>query len=129
LTNKPQDSLFNYYSDEDGSNPSVSVFDNYGTDVIFNINKKLNLLKVGGCQDWISAVSVDGRELDLCGRDFISLHTSVSATTIIITLDNLTFSGRKAPLVYVNDVNKDITIPRGLRISNINSNLLFHLPN
>jgi hypothetical protein len=40
LGDKPQNSLFNCFSDEDGSDPIVSVFDNYGTDVIFNINKK-----------------------------------------------------------------------------------------
>jgi hypothetical protein len=129
INDNPQNSLFNYYSDEDGSDPIISVFDNYGTDVIFNINKKSNLLKVGGCKDWISAVSVGGKDLNLYGRDFISLRTSVSATSVNITLDNLTFTGRNIPQVYVNDVNKDITIPRGLRISDVNSQLLFHLPN
>jgi hypothetical protein len=126
---KPQHSLLNYFSGEDGSHPIVSVFDNYGTDVIFNINKRSNILTVGGCEDWISNVGVGGAVLDLYGRDFISLLTSVSATTVNITLDNLTFSGRKVPPTYANDINKDITIPRGLRISDVNSQLLFHLPN
>jgi hypothetical protein len=89
----------------------------------------MNILRVGGCEDWISNVSVGGRELDLYGRDFITLRTSVSATSVSLTLDNLTFSGRKIPPVYVNDINKDITIPKGLRISDVNSQLLFHLPN
>jgi hypothetical protein len=74
-------------------------------------------------------VSVGGRELDLYGRDFISLLTCITATSVNITLDKLTFTGRKAPPVYVNDVNKDIRIPTGLRISDVNSQLLFHLPN
>jgi hypothetical protein len=128
LADKPQNYLFNYFS-EDGSDPIVSVFNNSGTDVIFNINKKSNLLRVGGCKNWISTVSVGGKNLNLYGRDFISLFTNVSATNVSITLDNLTFTGRKAFPTYVNDINKDITISRGLRISNINSNLLFHLPN
>jgi hypothetical protein len=74
-------------------------------------------------------VNVGGKNLNLYGSDFISLFTSVTATNINITLDNLTFSGRKIPPVYLNDVNKDITISRGLRISDVNSQLLFHLPN
>jgi hypothetical protein len=40
LPDKPKNSLFNYFSEEDCSDPIVSVFNNSGTDVIFNINKK-----------------------------------------------------------------------------------------
>jgi hypothetical protein len=129
LDDKPQNFLFNYFSEEDSSDPCVLVFDNYGTDVIFYISKRSNLLKEWGCQDWIITVSVGGKNLYLYGRDYISLLTNVSATNVSITLDKLTFTGRKVFPTYVNDINKDITIPRGLRISDVHSNLLFHHPN
>jgi hypothetical protein len=46
--------------------------------VIFNINKKSNSLKIGGGNKWISSVDIGGAALDLYGKDFISLLTSVT---------------------------------------------------
>jgi hypothetical protein len=63
------------------------------------------------------------KNLELYGESKISLLTDTSGTDVNITLDNLTFSGRKISRVYSNDVNNDIVI------TDINSHLLFHLLN
>jgi hypothetical protein len=56
-------SLFNYFSKEIGSNPFISVFNKDGSDTIFQINKSMNIIRVGGCDKWISTVNVGGSTL------------------------------------------------------------------
>jgi hypothetical protein len=46
----PQNSLFNYFSEENGSDLSISIYKEDGSNIIFQINKSNNIIKVGGYQ-------------------------------------------------------------------------------
>jgi hypothetical protein len=57
-----------YLSEEDGSVPAVSIYDKDGSNLIFQIYKSMNIIKVGGCQKWVGAVRVGEKNLELYGE-------------------------------------------------------------
>jgi hypothetical protein len=106
-TSGTDNSLFNYYKNTDNSQIGVLVGTNDNSDIIFQIAKDIDYVRIGTlCYKWSGSVNIGGGELTLYGKDSINIQLNNFKSCTLSTDEN-NFS------IKNTNNNKEITIPYG----------------
>jgi hypothetical protein len=138
---KTLNSLFNFLTDSDGSNPRIIAYDKDNTNILLKINKTDSIIQLGSGNSQLTINKVNDSLILGSSSNFNGTVVKINADELNIYINKIKFyigslsnwtvfssslSGIKYS--YNSNPSSEIIIPYGLRTSIDNNGIIFHKP-